>query len=437
MKKVLTVIVACLLLLSYTQFIKANNEGNEGIKFTHGTWKEVVSKAKKENKLIFVDCYTVWCGPCKMLAKNVFPQKVVGDYFNANFINVKIDCEKGEGESLKTKFGVSAFPTMLFIDPKSEKVLHRVVGMRKAPELIDEAKGAPAKYKEFQRLEKAFNKKKKDIETVEAYLNNLIQSRHPKAKEIALHYLCLIPKTKWHEKDYWWIFKRYVKDPFSSQAKYYFENKEQFSNNNAQEAINYEYGLYHSYAGGLARVAKKSDFDQDKMNQLIMLMKEQNFRAADKVKAFCNRTLLISTQSWDEYVTVLEKDFDSGLKTNNKFYVERGFSMLSGLKNCEDPAVYKRVVELMDKVIEQQSKNEVCDMFALKIIYRDAYRYLQKAGIEGDKLIAIKAVSDFLESIQTQHRNLLDQTFQEGSKVENKGEKKAVRGIPMMKMGGY
>ena len=57
-------------------------------------WKKVIKKAKKEKKLIFVDCYTSWCGPCKMLAKDVFTRDEVADYFNANFVCAKYDMEK-------------------------------------------------------------------------------------------------------------------------------------------------------------------------------------------------------------------------------------------------------------------------------------------------------------------------------------------------------
>ena len=57
-------------------------------------WKKIVKKAKKEKKLIFVDCYTTWCGPCKMLARDVFTKDEVADFFNAHFVNAKFDMEK-------------------------------------------------------------------------------------------------------------------------------------------------------------------------------------------------------------------------------------------------------------------------------------------------------------------------------------------------------
>ena len=58
----------------------------QGIEFFHGSFQEAKELAARENKIIFVDAYTTWCGPCKRMAKMVFPQAVVGDYFNANLL---------------------------------------------------------------------------------------------------------------------------------------------------------------------------------------------------------------------------------------------------------------------------------------------------------------------------------------------------------------
>ena len=32
------------------------------------SFSEALKKAKEENKMVFVDCYTSWCGPCKYMA---------------------------------------------------------------------------------------------------------------------------------------------------------------------------------------------------------------------------------------------------------------------------------------------------------------------------------------------------------------------------------
>ncbi len=82
-------------------FINLSAQENKGIQFHQNeSWESIVALAKKENKLIFMDCYTSWCGPCKALARDVFPQQKVGDFFNPRFINVQYDMEKGDGKML-------------------------------------------------------------------------------------------------------------------------------------------------------------------------------------------------------------------------------------------------------------------------------------------------------------------------------------------------
>lgn len=105
--------------------ITLNLTAQEGIKFQHGTWAQAKELAAKENKLIFVDFYTQWCGPCYNMAKTVFTLYSVGTLYNNNFINMKIDAENGEGIELAKKYGVRSYPTYCFIDPKTEEVVHR------------------------------------------------------------------------------------------------------------------------------------------------------------------------------------------------------------------------------------------------------------------------------------------------------------------------
>ena len=56
--------------------------------FRHISLDEAAKAAKAEGKLIFIDVYTSWCGPCKMMANQTFPQKLVGDYMNKTFVCV-------------------------------------------------------------------------------------------------------------------------------------------------------------------------------------------------------------------------------------------------------------------------------------------------------------------------------------------------------------
>ena len=90
------------------------------INFREGGFAEALEAAKSENKLVFMDCYTSWCGPCKLMASKEFVQEKAGEYFNPRFVSVKIDMEKGEGVELRKRYDVNAYPTLLVLIVKGE-----------------------------------------------------------------------------------------------------------------------------------------------------------------------------------------------------------------------------------------------------------------------------------------------------------------------------
>jgi len=95
-------------------------DGLKGIQFFDGTFKEALDKAKEENKLVFLDVYAKWCGPCKLLKRTTFKDEEVGTCFNANFINITIDGETKEGNELMKKYNLRAYPSLLIIDVNGE-----------------------------------------------------------------------------------------------------------------------------------------------------------------------------------------------------------------------------------------------------------------------------------------------------------------------------
>jgi thioredoxin 1 len=125
-------------IISYSFYSKNENSvtySDTGIQFTSISFEEALKLAKKEKKNIFLDAYASWCGPCKMLKKNIFTQKEVGDFYNSNFINMAIDMEQGEGPQLAQKYKVQAYPTLLFINHKGE-VIGSALGYHQADEIL-------------------------------------------------------------------------------------------------------------------------------------------------------------------------------------------------------------------------------------------------------------------------------------------------------------
>lgn len=129
MKKLFFLALACGMALS----------ASAQITFFEGTWADVKAKAKKENKMIFVDAYTVWCGPCKWMSANTFKDKNVGEFYNTNFVNYKFDMEKGEGPTFANEFSINAYPTLLYFHADGT-VAHRTEGSEDATAFLEHGK---------------------------------------------------------------------------------------------------------------------------------------------------------------------------------------------------------------------------------------------------------------------------------------------------------
>lgn len=100
----------------------------KGTQFFKGTFAQALAKAKKENKKLMVDCYTLWCGPCRYMATNIFPNDTLGAYMNEHFVCMKLDMEHGEGPERNKTFQVEAYPTFIFFDADG-KEMSRFEGM--------------------------------------------------------------------------------------------------------------------------------------------------------------------------------------------------------------------------------------------------------------------------------------------------------------------
>lgn len=111
-----------------------------GISFEKMTFEKAKKEAKKSGKLIFIDAYTDWCGPCKRMAATSFQDPSVGEVFNKNFINLKIEMEKSEeGPEIARQYGVRAYPTLLIVDGDG-RLVKQSIGMKSSDQLIALAK---------------------------------------------------------------------------------------------------------------------------------------------------------------------------------------------------------------------------------------------------------------------------------------------------------
>ncbi|MEL7122782.1 MAG: thioredoxin family protein [Bacteroidota bacterium] len=153
----------------------------QGIDFFEGSWNEALAEAKKQGKVIFVDAYAVWCGPCKRMSKMVFTDNEVGEFYNKNFVNVKLDMERGEGLEFRKKYPVTAFPTLFYIDYDG-KVVQQIRGALQAKDFIQVGQGALGKADRSGAYAEAYEKGDRSPELVYNYIKALNQAGKPSLK---------------------------------------------------------------------------------------------------------------------------------------------------------------------------------------------------------------------------------------------------------------
>ncbi len=160
--------------LIVTQTFSLLAQTEKGMHFEHGlSWQQVLDKAKKENKFIFIDCYTTWCGPCKMMSAQVFPLEATGNFYNDKFINIKVQLDTtandndevkswfAAGKNIADKYNVKAYPTYLFFDPNGE-IVHRAVGSSDPVTFINKGKDALNKETQYYAAKRLYESGKRD-----------------------------------------------------------------------------------------------------------------------------------------------------------------------------------------------------------------------------------------------------------------------------------
>lgn len=159
----------------------------QGIVFFSGSWEEALAKAKAEEKPIFVDAFTTWCGPCKVMSKSVFTDSRVGELYNASFVNMKIDMEQAPGLRFQETYPVSAYPTLYYINYDGS-VLKKIVGAQQIESFLRIGQSVLAGSGTAATNAAMYEKGDRSPEVVYKYIRSLNQSGKSSLK-VANEYL--------------------------------------------------------------------------------------------------------------------------------------------------------------------------------------------------------------------------------------------------------
>ncbi len=309
-----------MLILAVCLSLTTNAQTKE-VEFEHTSWQKVLKKAKKQNKLIFVDCYTSWCGPCKMMAKDVFTQDHVADFFNTNFVNFKIDMEKGEGPELKPQWKINAYPTFLIINTKGE-VIHRIVGAYGADEFIDYVKEAQTEDKNFAALSKAYNEGKRRGEFMFSYLRALRLANRDKEETLkAKKYIASLRKEDLLKKENWNVIKYFMKDPLTEEFRYVVKQRKAFAKLVGEKEIDSK--IYKTYSKKIEEFAyfypgEGREFPKADFNELIQDLQNSDYPQAAQLIAIALKNEYQRLNDWNRYATVVDGTLDFALLKNDE-----------------------------------------------------------------------------------------------------------------------
>ncbi len=314
-------IVLLMMLFSVSNGVKANTDSNEdgkaGISFNHASWEEVLEVANKQNKLIFVDCYTSWCGPCKMMAKTTFTEIEVGAFFNQHFVNVKLDMEKEPGIALKKKFGVSAFPTLLFLDA-NQNIIHKSVGALNKEELLKFANEALDGSATLAGYHKKYGEMGvSDPHFVVDYLNKLEVAGEKKIiVEVVNAYFKDLNKEELLKQQNWNLLKKYVHNTSNLAFQYLLKNQESFIGAYGKKEV--EDKVYFTFLRQGNQLCDKEEngsytLNEERKQSFLNDLQENQVRDKEMIRAYSAISTSRTLGDWPAYVAAVSKYLHNGI----------------------------------------------------------------------------------------------------------------------------
>ncbi len=255
------------------QLFQLPAKAEEGITFFEGSYSEALAKAKDQHKLLFIDCYTTWCGPCKWMAAHVFTNDTVSNYFNKGFVCYKMDMEKGEGIDVAKRYTVKNYPTYLWVDAGGKQV-HRSVGSIPAASFMRIATNAVSADNNMAYLEEQYTSGNKKPALLLAYAYTLRDAYNTTYETVADEYFHSQPVADLSNETNWktiieftpninsYIYSTITKNPAPFNERYGKDSVQAVLDNLALESM--QFASQHKDSAMLEKSVTLLKFSKDK-----------------------------------------------------------------------------------------------------------------------------------------------------------------------------
>jgi thioredoxin-related protein len=310
------------------------------------TLEQAAAKAKAENKLIFMDCYTQWCGPCKKMSKDVFPQEIVGAYMNPKFVNLKVDMESEYGTPLAKKLQITAYPTFVIFNADAKEV-GRFLGGSDAVKFIENV-GKNSVDNSSSDLEQRFKSGDRDPQFLREYLKTLNASyKVDDANDVAEAILEGKEETFAMDPDLAGIFMKHINNPFSKPFKQIMKTDVILKGTVGSEAVDMK--VQNVLTNYMKQLVVEKDgsasLDQAKYNAFVKLTKDAEMRNANHFKLTPLIMVAEKQKNYDDYLKYIKEYLaDNTIDAND-------MQLANWVKPFADPSVDAKYKEEMKKIL--------------------------------------------------------------------------------------
>jgi len=327
---------------------------NKSINFEAGSFAEIKAKAKKENKLIFIDAFTTWCGPCKWLAKNVFTNDTVAEYFNTKFINASIDMEKGEGIEIAKQYEVRCYPNLLFIDGDGD-IVHRSAGALNVKKFIRFAEDAQNPEKRFSKYKNEYESKKNDTKFLYEYIYIISTTCLP-YKDIVIDYFKTQKDEELLSRANWNVIRDFSSDYKSREFKYLINNVETFNKTYTTDSVNSK--IKNVLINSGYNIFNKKDVKNEDYETYKKEISKLNYTNIDEVLFRLDMAYMERKEDWKKYFDLAIEKGDKYFKNMNEF---NNISW-SIYKHSDDVKTLQKAASWMQKTLEIK-ENQIWYMY--------------------------------------------------------------------------
>ena len=306
------------------------------------TFDEALAAAKAENKMVFIDFYTDWCGPCKAMARDVFPQKAVGDYMNEKFVCIKLNAEK-EGKEFADLYKVEYFPTFIVLDT-DKKVIVTKIGFEEGQAFIDDLNRQLDPEMSPEKLKARYDSGERTPELISAYASlKMAELREKvgktiKSKEVFKivydYYKDLSDADRLSPKNLF-VYQQYVESPTDEPARFMVAHRDEFDANTRVEIDKVLSKLYQAQVYGYFSGTKPYDA------ATYELIKNECFRFIE-----CH-----AKGDLNAYLDLCEKEYPSLDERQQSSLVVH----FAGLIKTDDAAIRQRAAKFLRSHVAEMS----------------------------------------------------------------------------------